>query len=934
MSTITSRIGRRSFLKFGALAGAFGTVGALASDEAIRTATETELKEAHAGSKIVKTICCYCSVGCGVKAEVKDGVWIRQEVAQDHPISRGGHCCKGADMIDRYRAINRLKHPIEKVGGKWQRVSWESSLDKIATKLGDLREKFGPDSVMFIGSSKVSNECEYYIRKFTAFFGTNNIDNQARICHSPTVAGVANTWGYGAMTNPVQDMQNSKLVLVMGANPAVNHPIAMQHILTGRERNGGKLVVIDPRYTKTAAKSDLFVRIRPGTDIPFVYGLIRILRDEKLYDKKFVDDRVYGIDEIFKECDQYTPEVVANICQCEAEEVVKVARLLAATKPGTLIWAMGYTQHTIGSSNTRIGPILQLLLGNVGINGGGTNILRGHDNVQGASDMGCLANELPGYYGVAESSWKYYAGQWEVDYEWLKNRFKSPEMMTKVGNSLSLFPFAVLDEENAKYNGGTPIKAIVVIGNGISTVALTHKVKEALEKAELVVFVDPFVADAAVIPDKNDNLFVLPASTQIENSGITVNTSRVAQWRFQVVEPLYESWQDQKILFELAKRLGFYEEYTRSLKKFGGVEAWPESATRELSKACKPIGLQGWQPERIQSHTLNWHLFDTVSTEGSGAHAGEYYGLPWPCWTDTHCGSPVLYDIKKPVSKGGMGFRNRFGLEHNGVSQLAAKGSFPVGSPIKEGYAQITGDNIESLGIKLTAEEREIIKGKTWTTDDSGIINKKAIEAGLVPYGNARARCIVWEFIDPVPKHREGLHSPRTDLIDKYPAIADKTGHFRVDVRYRSEQTAKDWSKEFPISIVSGRIVEHMGTGTETRASKYLAELAPEMYIEIHPHTAAAYGVSDRDYIWIYGTNGGKIKVRAFYSYTILPNQAFMPQVFSGWWSGVSLADRFPDGTVPNALGENSNQVASYGYDQQTSCPESKISLVRIERAA
>jgi formate dehydrogenase major subunit len=933
MTMLNNRIGRRSFLKIGALAGVFGATSALASDDTLRAASAEELREAHGGSKKIKTICMYCSVGCGVVAEVKDGVWVRQEVAQDHPISKGGHCCKGADIIDRYRAPNRLKYPIEKVGGKWTRTTWDLALDKISKKLNQLRTDHGPDSVMFIGSSKVSNEVEYYIRKFTAFFGTNNIDNQARICHSPTVAGVANTWGYGAMTNPVGDMQNSKLVLVMGANPAVNHPISMQHILKAKERNNAQLIVIDPRYTKTAAKSNLFVRIRPGTDIPFAYGIIRILRDKKLYDKKFIDDRVYGIEEIFKECERYTPEVVADICHCKASELIKVTNLLATTKPGTLIWAMGLTQHTIGSSNTRIGPILQLLLGNMGVNGGGTNILRGHDNVQGASDMGCLANELPGYYGVAESSWKYYAGQWEVDYEWLKSRFKSPEMMTKVGNSLSLFPFAILDEANAKHNGGTPIKAVVVIGNGISTVALTHKVKEALEKAELVVFVDPFVADAAVIPDKDDHLFVLPATTQIENSGITVNTSRVAQWRFQVVEPMYECWQDQKILFELAKRLGFYEEYTRSLKKFGGVEAWPDCATRELSKACKPIGLQGWQPERIKSHTLNWHLFDSRTTEGSGKHAGEYYGLPWPCWTDTHCGSPVLYDIKKPVGRGGMGFRNRFGLEHNGVSQLAAKGSAPVGSLVAGGYPEITADNIEKLGIKLTPEEREIVKGKNWKTDDSGILNKKAIEAGLVPYGNARARCIVWEFIDQIPKHREGLHSPRRDLIDKFPAIDDKTGHFRVDVRYRSEQTAKDWSKEFPLSIVSGRIVEHMGTGTETRASRYLAELAPEMYIEIHPQTAAEYGVNDNDYVWIYGTNGGKIKVRAFYSYTILPNYVFMPQVFSGWWSGVSLADRFPDGTKPNALGECSNQVASYGYDQQTACPESKIAQVRIERA-
>jgi formate dehydrogenase major subunit len=181
MTTLNNRLGRRSFLKFGALAGVFGATGALASDEVVRNASGEELKEAHPGSEKIKTICTHCSVGCGVIAEVKDGVWIRQEVAQDHPISKGGHCCKGADMIDKYRATNRLRSPLEKVGGKWKQVSWDDAMSKIAKKLGDLREEHGPDSVMLLGSAKVSNEQSYYIRKFAAFFGTNNIDHQARI---------------------------------------------------------------------------------------------------------------------------------------------------------------------------------------------------------------------------------------------------------------------------------------------------------------------------------------------------------------------------------------------------------------------------------------------------------------------------------------------------------------------------------------------------------------------------------------------------------------------------------------------------------------------------------------------------------------------------------------------------------------------------------
>lgn len=177
------RQSRRAFMKLSALAGAASMGGLLANDtkDVLRRASEQELKEAYPGSQKIKTICTHCSVGCGIIAEVKDGVWVRQEVAQDHPISQGGHCCKGADMIDRARSTTRLRYPIEKVNGEWKRTSWNQAMDKVATQLKDIREKYGPDSVMFIGSAKVSNEQSYYIRKFAAFFGTNNIDHQARI---------------------------------------------------------------------------------------------------------------------------------------------------------------------------------------------------------------------------------------------------------------------------------------------------------------------------------------------------------------------------------------------------------------------------------------------------------------------------------------------------------------------------------------------------------------------------------------------------------------------------------------------------------------------------------------------------------------------------------------------------------------------------------
>ena len=744
---------------------------------------------------------------------------------------------------------------------------------------------------------------------------------------------MANTWGYGAMTNHLGDMQNSKAIIIMGSNPASNHPIAMQHILKAKEQNGAKIIVVDPRFTKTAAKADIYCRIRTGTDIAFLYGMIRLIRENKWYDESFIKDRVYGMDDIFKECEEYTPEHVEDITGCPKELLIQAATVFAEADPGALIWNQGWTQHTVGSSNTRLGSIMQLTLGNLGKPGGGCNILRGHDNVQGSTDMGCLADTLPGYYGLADGSWKYFAKQWKVDFDWLKARFKTPEMMQKTGNSLSLWIHSVLEESNTKHNADAPLKALICIGNGISTVTQTHKTKEALDKLELVVFIDPYVNDAAVITTRNDNMFLLPAASQVETSGTVVNTSRSAQWRTKVVEPLYEARADHEILFDFAKRMGFYNEFVAGMGK-GDKFTWPEDATDEIARALKTIGMQGRTAERIKKHTENWHLFNSTSLKGRGVTEKEYYGLPWPCWSESHPGSPVLYNINLPVSQGGMGFRTRFGTERNGVSLLSAEGSAPKGSRIKGGYDEITAKNIEELaGITLSEDEKKLLEGKNWKNDDSGLLVKYALAAGLAPYGNARARTNVWEFVDPIPKHREPLHSFRPDLVAKYPAIKDKVNHFRVDVRYESEQNAQDWTKDYPINIVSGRIVEHMGTGTETRASKYLAELSGEMYGELHPTLAGKLGLKDDEMMWVYGTGGGKIKIKCKYSLRVDEHSVFLPQNFSGIWSGEHLGHRYPAGTQPYGFGENSNQVTSYGYDQQTSCPETKCSLVRIERA-
>ena len=749
---------------------------------------------------------------------------------------------------------------------------------------------------------------------------------------------MANTWGYGAMTNHLGDIQNAKSIFIIGANPAVNHPVGFRHFLKAKENNGAKLIVVDPRYTRTAAKADYFAQIRPGTDIPFMYGMMNLIFENGWEDKKFIDERTYGIDEIRKEAAKWTPEVVEDVTGVSAATLKEITEIYAKNRPGSVVWAMGLTQHTIGSSNTRIAPILQLVLGNMGVSGGGCNILRGHDNVQGASDMANAPDSLPGYYAKNEATWKYFAKMWKVDYEWLQGNFVKPEWMMKPGFTLARWWAGVLDGKDgndAIENAGDSLKALVVIGNGITSTAQQAKVQEGLDGLELLVLMDPFVNDAGVITNKKDGVYLLPAATQYETSGTVVATNRSGQWRSQVCKPLYESMPDHEVLFELAKRIGFYDELTRTIRDADGKIEWPEAATREIANIVKSIGLTGWTPERLKRHQENWDKFDEktlMGKEGTDV-AGEYYGLPWPCWTEKHPGSPNLYDISKPVMQGGMGFRNRFGLEHNGVNQLAAMGSAPAQGAVNGGYPEITKKNIEEvLGIKLTDEEREKM-GATWATDGSGIIAEKCMQKGIAPYGNARARAIVWTFVDQIPQHREPIHSQRQDLAQKYPSFEDKPNHYRVYTKYKSLQQSKDFSKEFPINLITARLVNFSGAGMETRASKYLSRITPEMFADIHPELAAKHGIKNWDFVWVHSPEGTKIKVRARIVPSVKPNMIFLPFHWAGYMQGVDMTGNFPEGTRPFAVGESANTVTNYGYDIVTQIPETKGGLCRIERA-
>ncbi|MBC7136359.1 MAG: molybdopterin-dependent oxidoreductase, partial [Oceanibaculum nanhaiense] len=402
--------------------------------------------------------------------------------------------------------------------------------------------------------------------------------------------------------------------------------------------------------------------------------------------------------------------------------------LMATNKPGTLVWCMGGTQHTNGNNNTRAYCILQLALGNVGVAGGGTNIFRGHDNVQGATDFGVLMDSLPGYYGLATGSWKHWARVWDVDYDYLLGKFKSKELMERSGIPVSRWFDGVL-EDKANMDQPDNVRAMVFWGHAPNSQTRLPDMKKAMEKLDLLVVIDPVPTVSAVLHDRKDGCYLLPAATQMETSGSVTASNRSLQWREKVVDPIFEAKVDHEIMYLFAKKFGFDKEMFKHIK-VDGNEPNIEDITREWNKGMWTIGYTGQSPERLKMHMENQHTFDKVSLRAVGGPAdGEFYGLPWPCWGTPemgHPGSANLYDISLPVAEGGMGFRARYGVERNGET-LLAEGSWPVGSEIEDGYPEFTMAMLQKLGWDkdLTADEMAAIQkvggdkisGVNWKTE-------------------------------------------------------------------------------------------------------------------------------------------------------------------------------------------------------------------------
>ncbi|KPH82784.1 formate dehydrogenase subunit alpha [Bosea vaviloviae] len=964
---------RRAFLRrSGLVAGGIAAAGALQIGS-VRKAEAAGLGPAT-GTKIIKNICTHCSVGCTVKAEVANGVWVGQEPAWESPINRGSHCAKGASVRELVHGDRRIKYPMKLVDGQWQRISWDVAINEIGDKMMEIRAKSGADSVYLLGSAKFSNEGSYLFRKFAAFWGTNNVDHQARICHSTTVAGVANTWGYGAMTNSYNDIRNSKTIMFMGSNAAEAHPVSMQHILSGKEQNRANVIVFDPRLTRTAAHATDYIRIRSGTDIAVIWGMMWHIFKNGWEDRDFLAARVYGMDDVRKEVEKYDPKTVEDITGVPEAQLKRAAETFAKVKPATFIWCMGVTQHSVGTANVRAICNLLLATGNVGGMGNGANIFRGHCNVQGATDFGLDISNLPCYYGLVEGAWRHWARVWDVPYDYFVTRFDAvpakggrpartakANMETSGHTSTRWFDAANLPAEQVDQKDN--LKAMFVMGHGGNTIPRMPDAVKGLEKLDLLVVCDPHPTNFVSLGQRKNGTYLLPIGTQFECSGSRTCSNRSVQWGEKVVEPIFEAASDYFVIYKLAQKLGFADAMHKNLELIQGKygpEPSAESILKEINKGGWSTGYTGQSPERLKLHMQHQDKFDLVTLRGAKGSPVEndFYGLPWPCWGTPelkHPGTHILYNTSLEANNGGGTFRPRFGLTRERTladgskvndTLLAENGSYSLNSEIKDGYPEFTMGVLKKLGwdADLTPKELETITwiggnnidAVNWANDLSGGIQRVALKHGCVPYGNGKARANAWNLPDPVPTHREPIYSPRVDLVAKWPARPDERT-LRIPNLHTSVQKAaveKGIAKSFPIILTSGRLVEYEGGGEETRSNRWLAELQQDMFVEINPEDATARGIKDGAFVWVSGPeNNSKARVKALVTERVGKGVAFMPFHFGGFYQGQDQRGNYPKGTDPIVLGESVNIVTTYGYDPVTAMHEGKVTLCQIAAA-
>jgi formate dehydrogenase major subunit len=554
---------------------------------------EAAFKSKETLDRTVQTTCAYCGVGCSLEVHVRDEQVVAIDPAADGPANVGHTCVKGRFAHQYARSKDRLTSPMmRRPDGTWREATWDEAMGFVAGKLKDIIAKDGPDAVAAISSSRCTNEENYILQKvFRAAVGTNNIDNCSRVCHSPTSLGLIRSLGESGGTNSFADIDLTRCLLVSGANPTEGHPVVGARMKEAVLR-GAKLIVIDPRRIELAAMADVYLQLKPGSNVAVYNGLAHVILRDGLADAAFLEGRVDLVKELTEHLRAYDPKRVEEISGVPAKELERAAHLYATTGPAAIFYGLGVTEQAQGVSGVRTLTNLALLTGNIGKRGAGSNPLRGQNNVQGSSDMGALPTYLTMYRSTTDDATRaVFEKKWGRPIK--KERgFMIPEMFS------------------AAVEGR--LKAMYVFGEDIAQTDpnLAH-VEKALRALELLVVHDIFENVTSRFAH-----VMLPGSSFLEKTGTFTNAERRIQLVREAVPPPKGARRDLDILFDLSDRLGYPMPH--------------DSAAHVMDEIAE----------------LTPHLAG-VSHERLGRQ-----GLQWPVWTKEHTGTPVLYEEKFATESG------------------------------------------------------------------------------------------------------------------------------------------------------------------------------------------------------------------------------------------------------------------------------------------
>ncbi|MGL5600074.1 MAG: formate dehydrogenase subunit alpha [Silvania sp.] len=555
--------------------------------------------------KKITSVCPYCGAGCKLKLVVEKNKIVRAEAAEG-VTNQNQLCLKGYygwDFLNDTRLLTpRLTQPMIRYqkGGKLEPVSWDEAIRYTAERLSDIKAKYGPRAIMTTGSSRgTGNETNYVMQKFArGVLNTNNVDCCARVCHGPSVAGLQQTLGNGAMSNSISDIENSKCLLIFGYNCADSHPIVARRVIKAKQ-NGARVIVCDPRKIETARIADRHLQINNGCNMALVNAFIYTLLEENLYNSDYVAQYTEGLDALRDTVSDYAPENVEDITGVTAKQIREAMRIYAAAPSATVMWGMGVTQFGQAVDVVKGLSTLALLTGNLGREHVGVGPVRGQNNVQGACDMGVIPNQFPGYQDVVDPQVREkFARAWGVD----------PQLMDdQVGVRITEVPHLALEGK---------VKAYYIMGEDpLQTEADLGLVRKGFEALDFVVVQDIFMTKTAEAAD-----VLLPATSWGEHGGVFTCADRGFQRFEKAIEPQGNVKRDWEIISLLATAMGYPMHYRDN------QQIWDEM--REL---CP--------------------LFFGVTWE----KMGDMGHVQWPCPTLDHPGTPWLYEGNRFDTPSGKG---------------------------------------------------------------------------------------------------------------------------------------------------------------------------------------------------------------------------------------------------------------------------------------